>query len=267
VKLRLWWLLLVQAIVVFVVAALAWKGFVEQPLHPPSCSAHSTTSDPIPGSAYRSRWRVLRLAIVGVVSQLPSGIFSGWVPVLFPNLQRFGITEAQASQLGFWMTLLGATGGLTSGRLLDTRFFQGGMKTLLLGFLILSAVSFTAFALVVDGRISGGIPLLYLSSIVGGFCIAALCPVGFELAVETGFPEIAEPVAAGFLSFLNTLVQVVFLAWAFAGEGTADWINWLMAVCPLACSFLLLLLKVDYPRLQVDCDCAQRMAIDSCGFL
>ena len=55
------------------------------------------------------------------------------------------------------------------------------------------------------------VPLLYATSIVGGFFLYCPLPLFFELVVEETYPRISAATSGGVLSILNTLVQVVFL--------------------------------------------------------
>eukprot|EP00408_Alexandrium_pacificum_P043585 CAMPEP_0171254138 /NCGR_PEP_ID=MMETSP0790-20130122/52070_1 /TAXON_ID=2925 /ORGANISM="Alexandrium catenella, Strain OF101" /LENGTH=63 /DNA_ID=CAMNT_0011721997 /DNA_START=23 /DNA_END=210 /DNA_ORIENTATION=+ len=61
----------------------------------------------------------------------------------------------------------------------------------------------------------------------GGFFVNAVFPLGYEFALETGYPNIPEPQAAGAVLFLNTAVQIAFLGTSSTTPTSSAWMNWL----------------------------------------
>lgn len=91
------------------------------------------------------------------------------------------------------------------------------------------------------------VPLLYATSIVGGFFLYCPLPLFFELVVEETYPRISAATSGGVLSILNTLVQVVFL---FAPLGR--WMVWAIIVATPVFSLPLLVMRARYPRTRLD---------------
>ncbi|CAE8633023.1 unnamed protein product [Polarella glacialis] len=232
---------------VMVAATLAAVAghFPDRPAAAPSRSAEEGPSAETPTAS-----AVGRLVFVSVVVSVPSAAFGAWVPVLTPNLAEFGITEVESAWVGCLMLLLGALGGLAFGRLSD--FFPGRLKEMLLCCLSLSALCFGYFLLVVTGKLPGGALALCISGSAGAFFVSGSYPLGFELAVETGYPSIPEPIAASLLSFLQCLIQILFLAASFLGSTSSAWMNWLNVLASASLIVPLAVFQVRYPRLSVD---------------
>lgn len=199
-----------------------------------------------------------RLSIVAFVTAVPLGVFNGWMPILAPSLAEFGVDEIQASWMGSVMTLATAAGGLSAGWLTD--MLPGRLKAIIVVCLLVSAASFTGFALAAAGRIPGAANTLFATGMVGSFFVNGLSPLGFELAAETAYPNIPEAIAAALLSFLNTFIQILFLSAAFlpsgasagGGTGSSAWMSWLLAAVNVACVLPLACFHATYPRLRAD---------------
>mmetsp|Transcript_26927 Transcript_26927/g.77260 ORF Transcript_26927/g.77260 Transcript_26927/m.77260 type:complete len:460 (+) Transcript_26927:6-1385(+) len=223
--------------------------FPERPPVPPSHTAGGA------GTAVNRRRHAtprewLRLGVVIAASAIPNGVFGGWVPVLTPNLSGFGVSESEAAWIGCLTTLVGAAGGLIFGRLADRH--PGRLKEMMLLCLCCSAVGFAWFALAANGVMPGGALVLCISGMLGGFFVNALFPLGFEFAVETGYPAIPEPQAAGALLFTNTAVQIAFLGMSSGTPASSGWMNWLNVASSALMVPLLAFFPARYPRLAVD---------------
>ena len=196
----------------------------------------------------------LRLWAVAVAFAVPVGVFVGWGAVLALNLAQYGIDAEAAGVLGCAMTLFGCVGGTLGGYLADR--FQGQMKGGVLLCYGLATLGFAAFALLVHGHEGGRSRTpLYAAGVVGGCFLNAPTPLFFELAMETAFGSVSDGAGTALLGGLLSLVQVVFLAVSFAPPlaASSEWMNWAMClVIPLAATPLALM-RVRYPRLDVDC--------------
>lgn len=110
----------------------------------------------------------------------------------FPN------SEQDAGNIGVVIVLTGILGSIIFGFIMDT---MHRYKETAVWVYSLTAVSCFLFALSLE---SGSKKLLYVASIVMGFFMTGLQPIGFELASELTFPEADGPVAG----ILNISTQI-----------------------------------------------------------
>merc|ERR1711871_529666 len=131
----------------------------------------------------------------------------------------------------------------------------GRLKSVLLLALLLSSIGFIGFALVAMRLVPGGALVLLTACMTGGLFVNAVMPLGFELAAETTYGVLPEAWTSGFLTFVNTLVQVCFLA-VPESSSSSQWMNITNACASPVAAAILLLLVAKYPRLVAEAGCA-----------
>lgn len=125
------------------------------------------------------------------------------------------------------------------------------MKLTVIGLLTGATVSLTIFTLICAGYLPDSKPLLYLTSILGGFFVNGTIPLFFELAVESTYP-VAEGITSGFLTFSNNFLQIVFYIFPMIPNFGLRWINWCTFATTFLCIPLLMLWKQRRYRSNVD---------------
>jgi len=189
-----------------------------------------------------------RFWIVVICMTIPTGIFSAWLLVLDINLDDLGFDQGNAAWIGLGSVCAGCFAGISSGRIADA--FPGKLKQIIICLYGLATLSFFWFSLTCQKILPFSLTVVYVSCIIGGFCIYGAYPLFFELCVETTFP-IAEGATAGFLVLTQGVVQALFLAVPVDQLGTS-WMNWTLAFSIPLFGIILYLFKEDYGRLRHD---------------
>jgi len=191
--------------------------------------------------------------VIALCMGLPLGIYQAWTAVLYLNLEGF-ITQDEAGWLGFWMTVSGCAGSIVVGAALDR--LKGYLKTATAGLMLLSTLGFLAFSFCVAGTFSFPhetvVVLAYASGIWGGFFFNCSIPLFFEMTMEVIFGWCPDSAATPVLIFVNTVVQIVFLALPTKIAGSALWMNWLTVGTFVLCALPVVLLRMDYARSDFD---------------
>ncbi|KAH9496080.1 hypothetical protein Btru_012685 [Bulinus truncatus] len=224
--------------------------FPSKPPHPPCLSASVERESYWSGlwSLKSKKYFVLLAVIYGV----SLGVINCWASVLNVNLSSFsftGIDEDQAGWIGFYATVGSFAGSLLIGRFAN--LFARQMKLFILIMFVLSAGCFTVFALVLVQVIPCSDAILYITVIGGNTLVNSAVPLIYELGCELAYPT-SEGAANGFLTYLNNVGGLIFLAvFAFPNVGTM-WMNWTAIGSIVVCLPLILALKGRFNRLEVD---------------
>ena len=167
---------------------------------------------------------------------IPLGWFSGWVVALDLNLKKLGINQSNAGYIGTVQILAGCVVGVFVGSVTDT-IGKRLMKPLIIAMYLLASVSFLWFTLMCARIIPFSLPMVYVSSVIGGMLLNGTIPLFYELCVETAYP-IPAGSAAGFLVLVQNLIQTLFLCVPINSWGTS-WMNWsLVALIPTFAAFM-----------------------------
>ncbi|CAH3174269.1 unnamed protein product [Porites lobata] len=178
-----------------------------------------------------------------------TGVYGGWCSILDLNLSQFKISQNTAGWLGFGAVVAGSLSGISLSIFVD--HFARYMKLTVIGLLTGATVSLTIFTLICAGILPYSKPLLYLTSILGGFFVNGTIPLFFELAVESTYP-VAEGITSGFLTFSNNFLQIVFYIFPMIPNFGLRWINWCTFVTTALCIPLLMLWKQRRYRSNID---------------
>lgn len=125
------------------------------------------------------------------------------------------------------------------------------MKLIVIALLAGATVSLAIFTLICAGILHFSKPVLYLTSILGGFFVNGTIPLFFEMAVESTYP-VAEGITSGFLTFSNNFLQVIFYIFPMIPNLGLRWINWCTFATTGVCIPLLLLWRQRRYRSSVD---------------
>ena len=130
------------AIAVAILLAVA-VYFPDKPPKPPAPSALQPKTDFCLGMSELVRlWNFWVLVLAFGV---PSGIYSGWVAFLGPNLKALGISQSNAAYMGTGSIFAGCFGGVVVGRISDS--IRGQTKKLILIMYCGASGAFIWFAL------------------------------------------------------------------------------------------------------------------------
>jgi Mn2+/Fe2+ NRAMP family transporter len=91
-----------------------------------------------------------------------------------------------------------------------------------------------------------------VSGIAAGLTFNCTIPLFFEMIMETVFGWASENAASTIVTWLNTAVQIVFLAIPTKIGGSAQWQVWSLVVLFLAAIFPLAALRMRYRRIEVE---------------
>ncbi|XP_055860563.1 solute carrier family 49 member 4-like isoform X2 [Biomphalaria glabrata] len=224
--------------------------FPAKPPHPPCLSASVEREKYWSGLwSLRSKKYFVLLAVIYGVSL---GVINCWASVLNVNLSAFSFThvdEDQAGWIGFYATLGSFAGSLLIGRFAS--LFARQMKLFILVMFLLSAGCFTVFALVLVQVIPSSYAILYISVIGGNTLVNSAVPLIYELGCELAYPT-SEGAANGFLTYLNNVGGLIFLAVFLIPNVGTMWMNWTAIGSIVVCLPMILALKGRFNRLEVD---------------
>lgn len=158
--------------------------------------------------------------------------------------------QIDAGWIGFWSAIAGGVGGVGIGMYAD-RFSQGRMRILVIIACTIGAICFVVFALSCASILPVSIPILYASSIVGGFFINSCIPLFYEMAVEQAYP-VKEGFTTGLLTVSNNIWAVIFLLLPMIpGIGTT-WMNYSVAGAAIIGLISMIFYREYHHRLDID---------------
>lgn len=135
--------------------------------------------------------------------------------------------------------------------------FSGRLKTATSMLMVLSTAVFGLFAVAVAGWLPVGhddtVTVAYATGILGGFFFNCTTPLYFEMLMETVCGWASENASGAVLILVNTVVQILFLAVPTKIDGSPQWMNWLTLGLFTATTSLVLTMRVEYRRSEVDC--------------
>ncbi|KAK7100800.1 solute carrier family 49 member 4 homolog isoform X2 [Littorina saxatilis] len=221
--------------------------FPRKPPRPPCASAAIKKEDFLKGLKHlMTRGQFWLVAAVYGVSL---GALNGWSSVLDVILKPHGIGEKEAGWIGFYSICGACVVSLVVARFAD--YVSRVMKWLVLFCYLLSTTFFLLFALSAAGVIPASAALFYTTIIAGFTALNAAVPLMYELCNELAYPT-GEGVINGVLGLVNNIFAVIFLfVMMIPGIGSM-WTNWVLAGASAVCLPLLLLMKEQYNRLEID---------------
>lgn len=229
-------LMYIELAVTFFTMVCIIVHFPEKPKLPPSVTAAIGRLEFKIGA--KSLLRNAQFWLLVFIYGMGTGVYGGWCSVLDLNLSQFKISQRTAGWLGFGAVVAGSVSGISLSVFAD--HFAGYMKLIVIALLGGATLSLTIFTLICAGILPFSKPILYLTSILGGFFVNGTIPLFFEMAVESTYP-VAEGITSGFLTFSNNFLQILFYIFPMIPNFGLKWINWCtFSTCGLCIPLLLL---------------------------
>jgi len=196
-----------------------------------------------------------------VAAGLPNGLWAGLSSVisilLAPPPWAFS-TSADTSSLltssawlGTWATLAGVVGGMVIAPLADRSKAYRLMLIVLSG---LALAGFALFATTLAGYNGGGNAVVFATLIGGNMCLAASLPLFVELTCEVAYP-VSPGTVDSIIQWTYNLGAAVFQVIGLASNvlnSHPTALVWAMPASLLVATAVLLAVKPEHKRLQVD---------------
>jgi len=246
-------LLVVEGIhaVIIMIATLCY--FPDRPPTPPSASAGSVENVHF-GRELLALMKNRYFMLLVLIGGWQAGAFNAWSGMFAIILTPEGYSETLAGWLGFLTIVSGVGGGLLVGILGDS-IFKRKFKLMLVTLFFLCSLTLVWFTISLPSLISRH-PLIrnnegtIITSItLAGLFLGSTNPLFYELSAEMTYP-VTEGSSAGILTLVNNLACVIVL-----GIGpfiNVNWINTLVVISIIGCGILLLPIKEEYRRSDVD---------------
>lgn len=222
--------------------------FPNRPPRPPSTSAAVQREGFFVG--IKNIVKLPQFWIVSLSYAASQGVLNCWMSVINVILKPHGIGEQEAGWIGFVATCGGCVLCLIFAVLAD--YLKRMMKWFVVGFYVLGTISYLVFALAVEHFLFEPSKALCWSTVViGCSMIYASTPLIFELACEIAYP-VGEGTANGMLTLLNNIFGGLFLLIMLDPNIGTMWMNWMAVGSCAVCIPLLMFLKEQYNRLDLD---------------
>jgi hypothetical protein len=227
------------------------------PKAPPSAVASAAASQEVTKSRqsfFRGMLACLKspaTVLIIVAAGISGGFSTAWSAMLQQIIPGYSAT--MIGYLGFAGILFVVGGGLLGG-VIQGIFFHKKMKLLLMILWAVLLLCNTWFALSLPTAfkrsgavIPGGLACLFISNIIGSFCVGAQSPLFYEMAAETSFPA-PEAMSASILSFVWN--GVAFILLLVADRIPSYWWNIMVLLSQIVCTALCVCAKVRYLRVE-----------------
>lgn len=243
-------------IMIYMYVEAAWAAFIllliliyfpAKPPKPPTLSASVERMDFKAGA--KCLVRNVRFWIICATYGISLGVFNCWQSVLDVILKPHNIDENEAGWLGFYSILAGCAGSIILAKFAD--IFSRHMKMFLLMLYIFGSACFVWFTLLINGTIPESIYSLYAAIILATLLLTASVPLYYEMACEVTYP-VAEGITNFVLTLVNNIGGLVFLLVGMIPHIGTAWENWACLGAIGSCIPVLLLIKENYNRLEVD---------------
>jgi len=247
-------LIIVEAVHGFIVFIWIFSYFPDKPPTPPSPTA-SNQNAVIPFTKeIVIMMKNMHFLLFVFIGGWQAGAFNAWSGMFDMILSPLGYSETLAGWLGFSTTVAGIAGGLLVGILGDS-LFKRRFKLLLILLFFLCSLTFIWFTLSLPSPFANKslIPQNEISIIasitIAGLFLGSTNPLFYELSAEMTYP-VAEGSSAGLLTLMNNIACVIVLA--IGPYINANWINTMVTISIIGCSLLLLPVRAEYRRSNLD---------------
>ncbi|XP_065655674.1 solute carrier family 49 member 4 homolog isoform X1 [Hydra vulgaris] len=189
--------------------------------------------------------------LIMAVASSVTGVYSGWGAMLAVNLRGNGldISQKECGLVGFITTMSSVFGGIMVGKLADR--FNCRLKLIIVVLYSIASTTFLWITLICEKIAPFSRASVYISCIIGGFCINGSIPLLFELVVELTYP-VPETVSIAFISVVNNLFAFIFLLILGIPNIGVSWMNWcLFAICIMSLG-MLFFVSENYKRMKID---------------
>eukprot|EP00096_Caligus_rogercresseyi_P014918 TRINITY_DN7380_c0_g1_i1.p1 TRINITY_DN7380_c0_g1~~TRINITY_DN7380_c0_g1_i1.p1 ORF type:complete len:450 (-),score=101.18 TRINITY_DN7380_c0_g1_i1:185-1534(-) len=241
--------LLIFTIINILLSLAIWIHFPSKPKMPPSSSSTALRDDFMSGILKLIKNKTAWLLVFAYSAMI--GIQSGWSGIQSLDYEYLGINDKEAGNIGLIATLSSCGFGLFMGFLGDR--LRRKYRPMIIVLLLLSALSFTWFALLFNKVIptTSPLPQIVASVVLGsGFSIATL-PLYYEYSSELLYP-VSEGEIGAFLSLGNNALASLFCFIFFIPNLAYNWMNYLLVASCLLPLPALLLISENYARSELD---------------
>lgn len=221
--------------------------FPQKPPLPPCASAAIQREDFFRG--VKNLFRQPQFWVVCAVYGISTGVQNCWASVLNIILKPHGIGEHEAGWIGFYGSCASIFSSVLVSWLAD--HLKRVMKWMVISFYIMCVGCYLVFTLATIDVIPASTVLVYVTTIVGGMALSAAVPLMFEMACELAYPT-GEGTANGVLTIINNFFGLIFLFIFMIPNLSSSWTNWTLVGACAVCLPLLLLMKEQYNRLDID---------------
>ncbi|CAK8671683.1 solute carrier family 49 member 4 homolog [Clavelina lepadiformis] len=226
--------------------------FPKRPPLPPSLSASCERMDLKAGLKIVIRNK--RYLVVALVAGLTQGFWGGWTGVMTLILDPLHVTQKEAGNIGFFMSLSGCVVGMFVGWITDR--LKGKMKRTLVVLFALTLIMFIYFV-IVNNQWLHFVPFLPQSGVIWAACIIlgilsnASVPIAMEMAADAAYP-VGEGTSTSILVWLLNISSFFFLLGLnFSPDPTfANYI--MLGSYAIGLPLLILFTKEENRRLELD---------------
>ncbi|VDI11899.1 MFS transporter, FLVCR family, disrupted in renal carcinoma protein 2 [Mytilus galloprovincialis] len=221
--------------------------FPDKPKLPPTVSASVERVDFKEG--IKQLMRNVKFWMICLTYGVSLGVYNCWQSVLDVILKPHGISEDEAGWLGFYSLVAGCIITLAVAKFADV--FAKHMRLFLLVLYIGGCGSLVWFTFLLLGTIHSSTVQLYMSIILLSMFLGSTSPLYFEMACEATYP-VAEGVTNLVLTLVNNIGGLIFLVVQMVPHIGTEWENWCLLGAIAACIPVLVFLKENYNRLEID---------------
>eukprot|EP01114_Cavostelium_apophysatum_P012854 TRINITY_DN2978_c0_g1_i3.p1 TRINITY_DN2978_c0_g1~~TRINITY_DN2978_c0_g1_i3.p1 ORF type:complete len:317 (+),score=37.94 TRINITY_DN2978_c0_g1_i3:836-1786(+) len=185
--------------------------------------------------------------VIVLISGASNGIYNGWITTVDVTLAKMGWNQSQAAWLSFISIISGTIFTCVLAKFADV--VKGKFKIILVSLFLLSSLCFLCFTLSILEIIPYNYWAVLVLGIMGGTFVIATGPMCYEFVVELTYP-LPEATSAGILSAFSNIVNIAFVY--VADYASPLVLDWLIIGCFALFGLILIFLRDDYRRLQVD---------------
>ncbi|CAK8671684.1 solute carrier family 49 member 4 homolog isoform X1 [Clavelina lepadiformis] len=237
------------AVVIFL-AIFAY--FPRHPPLPPSLSASVERMDFKAGLKNVSKNR--QYNFIALVLALTLGTWGAWTGVMPLIVQPLNVSQDEAGEIGFIMTLVGCGVGMVVGWITDR--LKGKMKIMLSILFSLALIMFL-YLIIITNKWLKFTPFLpqkgeiWATNIILGIAVNAAIPLGMEMAADRAYP-VSESISTSILVWLfNISSFFLLLALGYATDPT--FANYILLGCfAFSVPVLFIFVKNENRRLHLD---------------
>ncbi|CAH1395090.1 unnamed protein product [Nezara viridula] len=226
--------------------------FPERPSQPPSRSSILKNLQPAEGmlSALKELTKKCNFWTLALSASMLSGITGPWLSLLTIIFDNTGITQNETASLGFWTIVCSCCLALSVSKVSD--FCPRRIRYILLVLVAMGDVMFFWILLMTTHKVRYVRETLALAVITGLSLVWAAPPLFYEFGAEITYP-ISEGIIGGSMMALNNAVACcVYLQLYIFPHMNVAWMNYALAYFGLFSFILLLFVKDEYNRLDVD---------------
>jgi len=239
----------------FITSVLIYCYFPSQPPTPPSVSASEQRLDFTKGFLIlmknKNGWIVL------LTYSISQGVVQGWQSMMVANLTSLSsvtLSQSFVSTLGIVIVLVAVFVSIVFATGID--YFRKKMRIAIIFLLLCSGILFIFVTLITEEYITfeneTNFKIVLCFLLISGTSFAcAAAPIAFEFCVELCYPVAEGTIGSWLVVWFMVWNGLFFLVFQVPGSGTR-WLNYALAPAVLLPIPLLLTMKEEYKRSEID---------------